>query len=66
MDAISALVPSLPAAPAPAGSPVMSMLHAGVPLSLLLDLALGVRSSEVYEQEIADLSWVPGVVRRAG
>jgi hypothetical protein len=71
MEAISALVPSLPAAPdAPATtaapSPVMEMLHDHVPLTLLLDLALGVRSSEVYEDEIADLSWVPVVVSRAG
>jgi len=67
MDAISALVPSLPApAPAAAPSPVMGMLQEGVPLTLLLDLAFGVRSSEVYEQEIADLSWVPVLVQRAG
>ena len=67
MEASSALVTSLPAVDtAPAPSPVMEMLHHHVPLTLLLDLALGVRSAEVYEDEIADLSWVPVVVQRAG
>ncbi len=64
MEAVPALVPSLPAVEAP--SPVMAMLQDHVPLTLLLDLALGVRSAEVYEDEIADLSWVPVVVARAG
>jgi hypothetical protein len=40
----------------------MGMLRAHVPLTLLLDLALGVRSSEVYQDETADLSWVRGAV----
>ena len=44
----------------------MGMLQEHVPLTLLLDLAVGVRSAEVYEDEIADLSWVPVVVPRAG
>lgn len=67
MDAISALVPSPSAVPSPAAapSPVMGMLQDHVPLTLLLDLAFGVRSHEVYEDEIADLSWVPAVVSRA-
>ena len=64
MDAISALVPS-PSAVPPA-SPVMGMLQDHVPLTLLLDLAFGVRSHEVYEDESADVSWVPVVVARAG
>ena len=70
MDAISALVPSPSAVPSPsdvpAASPVMGMLQDHVPLTLLLDLAFGVRSHEVYEDEIADLSWVPTLVARAG
>ncbi len=61
MDAISALVSSPSAAP----SPVMGMLQDHVPLTLLLDLAFGVRSHEVYEDEIADVSWVPAVLSRA-
>jgi hypothetical protein len=44
----------------------MGMLQDHVPLTLLLDLAFGVRSHEVYEDEIADLSWVPTLVARAG
>ncbi len=66
MDAISAPLPSPSAAPAAAPSPVMGMLQDHVPLTLLLDLALGVRSREVYEDERADLSWVPVVVPSAG
>ena len=68
MDAISALVssPSAAASAAPATSPVMGMLQDHVPLTLLLDLAFGVRSHEVYEDESADLSWVPTLVARAG
>ncbi len=37
---------------------VMGLLSDHLPLTLLLDLALGVRSTEVYEAEPADLSWV--------
>jgi hypothetical protein len=48
-------------------SPVMAMLSDHLPLTLLLDLALGVRSSEVYVEEPPDLSWLsPGAVTRAG
>jgi hypothetical protein len=65
VEAVPSLVPSPSVAPA-AGSPVMGMLQSHVPLTLLLDLALGVRSAEVYADEVADLSWVPGVVARAG
>jgi hypothetical protein len=39
----------------------MALLQAHVPLTLLLDLAWGVSSSEVYEREPADVSWVPAV-----
>lgn len=46
-------------------SPVMSLLHDGLPLTLLLDLALGVRSAEVYSAEQADLSWLPQTVAGA-
>lgn len=63
MDATSSLVP--PSA-ASAASPVMGMLQHHVPLTLLLDLAFGVRSHEVYEDEVADVSWVPDVLSRAG
>ena len=66
MEAVPSLVPSLPAAAPPAPSQVMAVLQSHVPLTLLLDLAFGVRSSEVYEDEIADLSWVPVGVARAG
>lgn len=52
--------------PVPA-SPVMGLLHDHLPLTLLLDLALGVRSDEVYEAEPADLSWLSDdFVPRAG
>ena len=51
---------------APAESPVMAMLSDHLPLTLLLDLALGVRSSEVYLSEPPDLSWLSaGAVTRA-
>ena len=59
MDAI----PSLPCPlPLPDPSPVMGLLHDHLPLTLLLDLALGVRSAEVYASETADLTWVPSRV----
>ena len=69
MEAISALPTSLsPAAvPGTAPSPVMGMLQDHLPLTLLLDLALGVRSSEVYDAEPPDLAWLSaGAVSRAG
>ncbi len=70
MEATPALVPSPsvvpPAAAAVRPSPVMGVLGGGVPLTLLLDLAFGVRSREVYEDEAADLSWLPEVVASAG
>jgi len=48
-------------------SPVMAMLSDRLPLTLLLDLALGVRSDEVYVAEPPDLSWLsPAAVLRAG
>ena len=40
-------------------SPVMALLRDHLPLTLLLDLALGVRSEELYASELADLSWLP-------
>lgn len=47
-------------------SPVMTMLADHLPLTLLLDLALGVRSSEVYDAEPPDLAWLSaGAVSRA-
>ena len=50
----------------PAESPVMAMLSDRLPLTLLLDLALGVRSSEVYDAEPPDLAWLSaGAVSRA-
>jgi hypothetical protein len=41
-----------------------SLLHAGVPLSLLLDLAdpHGPASREVYAHEPGDAGWVPRLV----
>lgn len=36
-----------------------ALLEAGVPLSLLLDLALPVHSTELLYDERADTSWVP-------
>ncbi len=60
-----------PRTDAPAGaaaqSPVMAMLSDHLPLTLLLDLALGVRSREVYDAEPPDLSWLSaGAVSRTG
>ena len=40
----------------------LSLLHAGVPLSLLLDLAMPVHSADLYEEEPADTAWVPHAV----
>jgi hypothetical protein len=60
-------VPALDTAHDPSTSPVMAMLSDHLPLTLLLDLALGVRSSEVYVAETPDLSWLSsGAVSRAG
>jgi len=50
--------PSLDTAPGTDASPVMAMLSDHLPLTLLLDLALGVRSSEVYVAEPPDLTWL--------
>jgi hypothetical protein len=36
-----------------------ALLRAGVPLSLLLDLALPTHSRELLDSERADTSWVP-------
>ena len=41
------------------GGAAFALLRAGVPLSLLLDLALPVHSAELLADERADLSWVP-------
>lgn len=43
----------------PSPPPVMDLLHDHLPLTLLLDLALGVRSAEVFLAEPADLTWLP-------
>ncbi len=40
----------------------LSLMHAGVPLSLLLDLATPVHSAELYSEEHADTAWVPTCV----
>ena len=39
----------------------LECLHAGVPVSLLADLAApeGPASEEIYERETADTSWIP-------
>jgi hypothetical protein len=50
----SVLSPSVPPS-----SPVMDLLHDHLPITLLLDLALGVHSDEVYVAEPGDLSWLP-------
>lgn len=47
-----------PLAHLPAPLPVMALLQDHLPLTLLLDLAWGVSSSEVYAAESADLSWL--------
>lgn len=49
-----------------AESPVMGMLSDHLPLTLLLDLALGVHSREVYVAEPPDLSWLSSGAVRAG
>lgn len=51
--------PAVSLTAAATASPVMRLLQDRLPLTLLLDLALGVRSSEVYVAEPADLSWLP-------
>ena len=57
MDAV--LSDSVLSEPVPSSSPVMGLLHDHLPLTLLLDLALGVRSDEVYLAEPGDVSWLP-------
>lgn len=37
------------------------LLAAGIPLSLLLDLATGPQSSEVFDSEPADSGWLAGL-----
>jgi hypothetical protein len=39
----------------------LSLLAAGVPLTLLLDLAGAVPSRELYREETADADWVPAL-----
>ena len=64
---MSTHAPRVVPAPGPAESPVMAMLSDHLPLTLLLDLALGVRSGEVYDAEPPDLTWLSaGAVPRAG
>ncbi len=63
---MSTHAPRVVPAPGTVESPVMAMLSDHLPLTLLLDLALGVRSSEVYLAEPPDLSWLSaGAVSRA-
>ena len=51
------------AARRPADSDVaLALLRAGVPLSLLLDLAAAVPSGEIFADEGGDTSWVPARV----
>jgi hypothetical protein len=48
---------------ADATHPIMALLRAGVPLSLLLDLAGATPGSQaVYDGEPADTTWVPRAV----
>jgi hypothetical protein len=44
----------------------LALLDAGVPLSLLLDLALPLDSSALLRDEPADASWVPTARRASG
>ena len=53
------LEPSPTLAPSADPSSVMRLLQDHLPLTLLLDLAFGVRSAEVYCAEPADVSLVP-------
>ena len=58
---MSADVPRLSLSPRPLDvrpDGVMGLLSDRLPLTLLMDLALGVRSDEVYASRAADLSWV--------
>lgn len=38
--------------------PVFDLVRTGVPLTLLMDLALPISSSDVLQAEPADVSWV--------
>ena len=48
--------------------PLMAVLAAGVPLTLLVDLADadGPDSARIYRREVADLSWLAGLTGLAG
>jgi hypothetical protein len=43
---------------APRREDALALLAGGVPLSLLLDLAAAVPSSDLYRHEVADTSWL--------
>lgn len=48
--------------------PLMAVLAAGVPLTLLVDLADadGPDSARIFRREVADLSWLTGLAGLAG
>jgi len=46
------------------GQGAFALLRAGVPLSLLCDLAVPVDSRELFDAEPADTTWIPTPVRR--
>lgn len=50
-----------PAAPVSAAEidTTFDLLAAGIPLTLLLDLATGPHSAQLYTDERADVAWVP-------
>lgn len=43
---------------APSATDALALLNAGVPLSLLLDLAMPVRSKDIYDSEPGDANWL--------
>ena len=43
-------------------SRALGLLAAGVPLSLLLDLASAVPSHDLFDVEVGDTTWVPHAV----
>jgi hypothetical protein len=41
---------------------VLALLEAGIPLTLLLDLAMPIRSADVYHDEAGSADWLYAVV----
>jgi hypothetical protein len=41
---------------------VLALLEAGIPLTLLLDLAMPIQSAEVYQTEPGSADWLTAVV----